>query len=114
MPQPQNMQITPEQVQMAAAAGLQILNDRDLKVPVAVAKNGSVGILESILLALNSGNVVLASPENVIPPTDPDGGEPAPDPAGSNPEGPKLVSGVEAKAEDAAPTEERKETEGVN
>ena len=116
MPQPTNMQISPDQVTMAAAAGLQILNDRDLKVPIQVAKNGSVGILESILIALNTGQVVLADPSQLIP-TPPDGdGEPAPapDPKGDNQQGPKLVGGAETEEkEEADDPIDPKETESV-
>ena len=65
-------EVTPAQVALAAAAGVKLLQVEDLPVPLSIAKTGALGILESMLTALASGEVVLANPQA------PDGdGEPA-------------------------------------
>ena len=56
-------EVTGVQVQMAAAAGVKLLQVDDLPVPLAVAKSGALGILEGMLQALASGEVVLAQPQ---------------------------------------------------
>lgn len=58
-------EVTPVQVQMAAAAGVKLLQVDDLPVPLATAKSGALGVLEGILTALANGEVVLANPEPV-------------------------------------------------
>lgn len=58
-------EVTAVQVQMAAAAGVKLMQVDDLPVPMAVAKSGALGILEGILQALANGEVVLSPP---IPP----------------------------------------------
>ena len=55
-------QVSPVQVQMAAAAGVQLLSNPDLPVPMAIAKTGNLSILEGILQSLAQGQVVLAAP----------------------------------------------------
>ncbi len=55
-------EITAVQIQMAAAAGVKLLQVADLPVPLSVAKSGALGILEGMLNALASGEVVLANP----------------------------------------------------
>ena len=51
------------QVQMAASAGVKLLQVDDLPVPLIVAKSGALGILEGMLQALASGEVILAQPQ---------------------------------------------------
>ena len=55
-------EVTAVQVQMAAAAGVKIMQVDDLPVPMSVAKSGALGILEGILQALASGEVILTPP----------------------------------------------------
>lgn len=83
-------EITAVQVQMAASAGVKLLQIEDLPVPLAVAKSGALGILESMLNALATGEVILAhAPPAVAIPT-PGEGAPTPDedpPEGATPKG---------------------------
>lgn len=58
-------EISAVQIQMAAAAGVELLQVDDLPVPLKVAKSGALGVLEGMLGALASGEVVLANPEPV-------------------------------------------------
>ena len=55
-------EVTPVQVQMAAAAGVKMLQQDDLMVPLSVSKSGALGVLEGVLNALANGEVVLANP----------------------------------------------------
>ena len=55
-------EISPVQIQMAAAAGVKLLQQDDLLVPLSVAKSGALSILEGMLTALSNGEVVLANP----------------------------------------------------
>lgn len=67
-------EISAVQVQMAAAAGVKLMQVDDLPVPLSVAKSGALGILEGILQALASGEVVLTppGPPQVAVPATPD------------------------------------------
>lgn len=56
-------EVTAVQVQMAAAAGVKLMQVDDLPVPMSVAKSGALGILEGILQALANGEVILAPPQ---------------------------------------------------
>lgn len=56
-------EVSAVQVQMAAAAGVKLLQQDDLLVPLSVAKSGALSILEGMLTALANGEVVLANPE---------------------------------------------------
>ncbi len=56
-------EVTAVQVQMAAAAGVTLLQVDDLPVPLKVAKSGALGVLEGMLQALAQGEVVLAAPQ---------------------------------------------------
>ena len=57
-------QVTPVQIQMAAAAGQRLLEHKDLPVPLEVAKTGALGVLEGLLGALARGElVVVPNPE---------------------------------------------------
>ncbi|HUW44269.1 MAG TPA: hypothetical protein VMW50_00585 [Dehalococcoidia bacterium] len=62
-------EVSAVQIQMAAAAGVKLLQVDDLPVPLSVAKSGALGILEGMLAALANGEVVLAAPqqENIMP-----------------------------------------------
>lgn len=59
-------EVTAIQVQMAAAAGVKLLQVDDLPVPMSIAKSGALSVLEGILQALAQGEVVLgpAPPPN--------------------------------------------------
>ena len=56
-------EVSAQQVQMAAAAGVELLANKDLPVPLGVAKSGALGILEGMLTAIANGEVVLAQPQ---------------------------------------------------
>ncbi len=56
-------EVTPAQIQTAAAAGVELLNVEGLSVPLSIAKSGSLAILEGILRALSKGEVVLGTPQ---------------------------------------------------
>lgn len=60
-------EVSAVQVQMAAAAGVTLLQVDDLPVPLKVAKSGALGVLEGMLQALANGEIVLAQPpeENI-------------------------------------------------
>ena len=58
-------EVSAVQIQMAAAAGVKLLQQDDLLVPLAVAKSGALSVLEGMLDALAKGEVVLANPEPV-------------------------------------------------
>lgn len=60
-------EITPVQIQMAAASGVKLLQQDDLMVPLSVSKSGALGILESMLNALANGEVVLSQPPQAPP-----------------------------------------------
>ena len=62
-------EVTAIQVQMAAAAGVKLLQVDDLPVPMSIAKSGALSILEGMLGALANGEVVLgpAPPPAVAP-----------------------------------------------
>jgi hypothetical protein len=89
-------EVTGVQVQMAAAAGVTLLQVDDLPVPLKVAKSGALGILEGMLQALAQGEVVLAPPpqENI------GGGGPKPPiaPVETPPQGDQGQNGEEEKA----------------
>ncbi len=83
-------EITAVQVQMAAAAGVKLLQVDDLAVPLVVAKSGALGVLESMLQALANGEIVLGPPPVV--PELPKGlgtGAPADPPPEGDPQPPK-------------------------
>ena len=60
-------EVTAIQVQMAAAAGVKLLQVDDLPVPMSIAKSGALSILEGILQALANGEVVLGPPQPAAP-----------------------------------------------
>ena len=55
-------EITPVQIQMAAAAGVKLLQVDDLPVPMSIAKSGALSVLEGLLGALANGQLVVQSP----------------------------------------------------
>lgn len=55
-------QVTGVQVQMAASAGVKLLQVDDLPVPMIIAKGGALGVLEGMLGALANGELVLTPP----------------------------------------------------
>jgi hypothetical protein len=60
-------EVTGVQVQMAAAAGVKLLQIDDLPVPMSIAKSGALSILEGLLGALANGEVVLSPPPPASP-----------------------------------------------
>ncbi len=52
-------EVTAVQIQMAAAAGVKLLQVDDLPVPMSIAKSGALSVLEGMLQALAQGEVVL-------------------------------------------------------
>lgn len=70
-------EVTPVQIQMAAAAGVKLLQVDDLPVPLVVAKTGALGILEGMLTALANGEVVLQQPTPAVEVPTPGQGEPS-------------------------------------
>ena len=87
-------EVTAVQVQMAAAAGVKLLQVDDLPVPLVVAKTGALGVLESMLQALASGEVVLAQPTVAVTPPP---GDPAPIPNVDPPEGVTPIEEAKGK-----------------
>jgi hypothetical protein len=73
------MNATPQQIAAAAAAGVELLSDRDLKVPLGVAMGGALGVLSNMLNALATGELVLV---NAPPPEQKPAGDGEPDPPG--------------------------------
>ena len=62
MTQPQQLNITPEQIQLALRSGLEILSDPQLKVSLGIVNN--LTILRALLEGLQSGQLALSrSPE---------------------------------------------------
>jgi len=57
-----NMNVTPAQIQMAAAAGVQLLQVDDLKVPLIISKGGALSILEGFLGSIARGELILTEP----------------------------------------------------
>ena len=89
-------EVSAVQVQMAAAAGVTLLQVDDLPVPLKVAKSGALGVLEGMLQAVASGELVLAAPQ----PENIGGGGPKPPiaPVETPPQGDQDQSGDEGKA----------------
>jgi len=89
-------EVTAQQVQMAAAAGVKLLQVEDLPVPLSVAKSGALGVLEGMLTAIMNGEVVLAQPqpENIAGGASP----PAMAPVETPPQGDQGQNGGEASA----------------
>lgn len=56
------MNVSPQQIQAAAAAGVQLLSNKELPVPLGIAIGGQLSVLSSMLSAIASGEVILTSP----------------------------------------------------
>ena len=56
------MNATPQQIQTAAAAGVELLSDKDLKVPLGISIGGQLSLLHSILSAVKAGELILTNP----------------------------------------------------
>jgi hypothetical protein len=57
-----NMNATPQQIQAAATAGVELLSNKDLQVPLGIAIGGQLSVLLSLLSALASGELALVNP----------------------------------------------------
>ena len=55
-------EVSAVQIQMAAAAGVALLENKELPVPLHIAKSGALGILEGILQGISQGELVLGPP----------------------------------------------------
>ena len=55
-----NTNVTPQQVQMAASAGVQLLQVDDLAVPLSISKSGALGMLENLLGAIARGELIVS------------------------------------------------------
>ena len=60
-------EVTGVQIQMAAAAGVKLLQVDDLMVPLSLSKSGALSILEGMLQGLANGEVVLTPPAPLNP-----------------------------------------------
>lgn len=96
-------EVSPVQVQMAAAAGVKLLQIDDLPVPMSIAKSGALNVLEGMLQALASGELVLgpAQPQNIGV----GGPKPPIAPVETPPQGDQEESGEEGKAETESESE---------
>lgn len=57
-----NMNATPQQIRAAAAAGVELLSNKDLPVPLGIAIGGQLSVLHSMLNAVANGELVLVNP----------------------------------------------------
>lgn len=73
-----NMNVSPQQVQMAASAGVQLLQVDDLAVPLVISKNGALQVLEGLLGAIARGELVV-SPNPELAANQPDKDPDSPD-----------------------------------
>ena len=73
-------EISPQQIAMACAAGQRLLQEKDLPVPLEIAKSGALGMLEGILGAIARGELVVQAAEQ------PEGPQLAAVPDGTNDE----------------------------
>lgn len=65
---PQQIQVQPEQVQKAAAAGLKLLTDDGrVNLPPSMAQDGTFVLLTGLLQALSTGQAVLGNPADAVP-----------------------------------------------
>ncbi len=89
-------EVSAVQIQMAAAAGVKMLQQDDLMVPLSVSKSGALGVLEGLLQALANVEVVLPQPQ----PENLGAGGPKPPiaPVETPPQGDQEPSGDEGKA----------------
>ena len=59
--QESSQSITPQQCQLAAVAGVQLLDDKDLRIPMSLAM-GQLGVLKSLLQAVAQGTLIFSVP----------------------------------------------------
>jgi hypothetical protein len=59
--QPQQVNLTPQQVQLAASAGVELLDIKDLAVPMSLAM-GQLGVLKTLLQAVLNGDLIFSLP----------------------------------------------------
>lgn len=62
------MEVTPDQIKQAAATGLELLADREIRISAPVALSGSLQLLHLLLTQLATGRLVLTQKEEVSPP----------------------------------------------
>jgi len=96
---PQQQQVTPVQIQMAASAGVELLAIKDLPVPMSIAKSGALSVLDGMLQAIARGELIVGpNPElqaNAVPV--PDGpGDPPDAPEELTPPGLGRIDGGKA------------------
>ena len=60
--QPQGTQLSPQQIQAAAQAGIKLIAEGRVNVPSDMAMNGTLGVLNATLTSLAQGSTILASP----------------------------------------------------
>lgn len=63
----QKQTFTPIQVQLAAAAGQRLLQEKNLPVPMEIAKGGALGALEHILTGIANGELIVQGAEKEGP-----------------------------------------------
>lgn len=63
----QEVNLSPQQVQAAAQAGLGLLSDPELRVSVTLAVSGHLNYLSVILQGIAAGTVILANPPRPQP-----------------------------------------------
>ena len=60
----QSVNITPEQIQKAAQAGVNLLSDDErVSVPPSMALNGDLSVLNAVLVALANGQAIVTAPQ---------------------------------------------------
>ncbi len=88
----ENMNASPQQIAAAAAAGVELLNIKDLPVPLGLSLGGHLGTLHAMLTAIARGELVVGN--RVVPP-------PGNEAAGPDGEPPNL-EGIEGGKTDEA------------
>lgn len=63
--QPQGQQLTPQQIQVACQAGVQLIAQGRLDCPSDMAMNGTLGVLNGVLTALAQGSAVMVAPQMI-------------------------------------------------
>lgn len=61
--QPQQATLSPQQIQAAAQAGVQLIRDGAVSVPSDMAMNGTLGAINAIFTSLATATAMLVSPE---------------------------------------------------
>jgi len=55
------MQATPQQIRESAAAGVELLSNKDLPVPLGITLGGQLGILQAMLTAIAKGDLIVVN-----------------------------------------------------